>query len=98
MSTILNSPLHLNSLYSPLQDDNEIRLLRLQPLLHDARIACTIDQVKFSENPGYEALSYMWGPEDRLKTIKINNMLVRVRENLWAALLHLRHENTPRTL
>jgi hypothetical protein len=85
------------SIYSPLSDSNEIRLLDLQPRRPGEGIKCTARHVKLSEKPQYEALSYMWGPKEH-KKIEINGTVVEVRQNLGDALLELRLEKDTRTL
>lgn len=84
-------------IYSPLADSNEIRLLDLQPRRPGQGIKCTTRHVKLSENPQYEALSYMWGPKEH-RQIEIDEAVVEVRQNLWDALLELRLEKDIRTL
>lgn len=86
------------SLYKPLTETDEIRLLELQPGLEDATISCTIRHVKLSGEPSYEALSYEWGSDDVAKAILVNNHPLKVRDNLWNALIHLRSRTEPRTL
>jgi predicted acetyltransferase len=80
---------HPPRIYSPLADSDEIRLLLLHPGSGDDSIKCSIQLVKLSNKPQYEALSYMWGPKD-YKSIEINGRVCEVRENLYQALLHLR--------
>ncbi|KAN0098673.1 hypothetical protein V8E51_014336 [Hyaloscypha variabilis] len=48
----------------PLADQDEIRLLCLQPGVTGDKIVCTTQHVKLSTNPQYEALSYVWGSKD----------------------------------
>ena len=79
-----------HTLYPDLQDSNEIRLLYLQPGASGDKVKCTIKHAKLSDQPQYEALSYMWGPHDCLQTILVNDFNINVRENMWLALQHLR--------
>jgi hypothetical protein len=88
------------SIYSPLADSNEIRLIDLQPrrpgeLIND--IKCTTRHVKLSEKPQYKALSYTWGSKN-YRNIKINGTVFAVRQNLFGALHALRLEQDTRTL
>lgn len=46
----------------------------------------------------YEALSYTWGDKTPLATINLNGCAFKVRNNLEAALRHLRQEGAARTL
>ncbi|KAH8762828.1 heterokaryon incompatibility protein-domain-containing protein [Hyaloscypha finlandica] len=85
-------------LYSDLQDSDEIRLLCLEPRSSGDKIECTIKHVKFSDSPVYEALSYMWGPQNVLQYIVVSGNNILVRENLWSALQHLRLESENRVL
>jgi len=86
------------SLYQDLQDADEIRLLHLHPGSNLEKIECTLMHGTFAEQPQYEALSYMWGLEEVHRTITINGIKFRVRENLWSALQHLRRRSEPRVL
>jgi hypothetical protein len=84
--------------WNTLQETDEIRLLQLQPGSGSDIINCTFSHVRLSENPQYEALSYMWGPEHDLRMIEINEGFHYIRENLWQALWSLRSPDTSRTL
>lgn len=48
--------------------------------------------------PVYEALSYMWGPDEIYDSIRVNDCDYAVRRNLWYALHYLRQLDKPRTL
>ena len=90
------------SLYSPLVLVGEIRLIKLQPGSAGSDVHCILQHAKLSNQPSnrpqYEALSYEWGPQTCLQTIRINDTIQQVRENLWSALRHLRLESEPRLL
>lgn len=86
------------SLYSPLTEEDEIRLLELQPGSARDDIGCTLRHAKLSDQPAYEALSYEWGSDLVTKDIRVNDTVHKVRENLWTALIHLRLESEPRIL
>jgi hypothetical protein len=86
------------SLYSDLQDSDEFRLLYLQPGSRGEMIKCTMKHAKFSEKPTYEALSYVWGPENVIQPIVINGYNVYVRQNMWLAMQHLRSDTEVRVL
>jgi hypothetical protein len=87
-----------HTLYPDLQDSNEIRLLYLQPGSSGDKVKCTIKHASLSDQPQYEALSYMWGPHDCLQTILVNDFNINVRENMWLALQHLRLNAKTRVL
>lgn len=80
------------SLYSPLPADS-VRFLRLLPGSDDnPGIRCNLITCKLLNSGSahlYEALSYVWGPEDNQQSIEIDGRQVSVKANLYAALLHL---------
>jgi hypothetical protein len=79
-----------NSLYKRLADQDEIRLLYLQPGLTSDPIVCQVAHAKFLDKTEYEALSYMWGNEDSPLPIQLYGTILKVRNNLWQALKHIR--------
>jgi hypothetical protein len=84
--------------YAPL-GHNEIRLVELLPCTDAAApIDCNVKDVKLMNQPIYEALSYIWGPEVEPTFIRINGKKYRIRENLFLALQRLRLEGRSRTL
>lgn len=72
-----------------------IRLLRLLPSEKDQKpLRCELFEYPLqnsskSSHP-YEALSYVWGSEDKPETITINDHSLNITQNLYTALLHLR--------
>ncbi|KPM42083.1 hypothetical protein AK830_g4460 [Neonectria ditissima] len=83
--------------YSALPDGC-IRLLSLQPSANrDAQIECHLSPARIDER-AYDALSYVWGPEDVLYSILVDAEEVRVRSNLHGALKELRLTHQPRLL
>jgi hypothetical protein len=77
----------------------QIRLLALQPCANPTtRIECKILNAKLSDEPEYEALSYMWGDEADPQIIKIDGKEHQIRHNLWLALLQLRLTKEERIL
>jgi len=75
-----------------------IRLLRLLPRLalsqdEDSHIECTLfpyDLLDSETTHPFEAVSYAWGFQDKLRYIRVNTFKCEVGENLHALLLHLR--------
>jgi hypothetical protein len=86
--------------YSDLEDTDEIRLLYLQPRTDGEIISSKLKHARLSDKPKYEALSYMWGPEDvqTEHSVVINNSSVCIRKNLGLALQHLRLKSKTRVL
>jgi hypothetical protein len=97
MDSIADSSSSAMGLYSPLADSDEIRLLCLQPRVSGGPIKCTIKHTRLSSKTPYEALSYMWGPEDT-RSIEIDGRLCEIRVNLWQALFQLRDDTATRIL
>jgi Heterokaryon incompatibility protein (HET) len=86
--------------YSKLSLPNSIRLLRLLPSEKDGKsLQCELFEYR-SQKPShpYEALSYVWGSEDKPRSIIIDNQNLNVTQNLYTALLHLRDHGCPRVL
>jgi hypothetical protein len=80
-------------LYTPLPEGS-VRLLRLLPHSDEnSRIECQLIACSLLDSGSthpYEALSYVWGPEDNKQPIYIDGDELRVTANLYVALSHLR--------
>lgn len=73
--------------YTPLENaHDERRLVRLLPP-EDNSICCRIEHFSRSTLPDYDALSYMWGSEQDLRSIQINGCSFNIRSNLWQFLM-----------
>ena len=92
--------------YQPLAD-GYIRLVEVFFDTIDAPLQCRIFQCSLGDDPSlfYEALSYVWGPQEPLYDLLcgvVQSRVLRIGPNLLDALLHLRFHpsvNTnPRTL
>ncbi|RYP72091.1 hypothetical protein DL771_004422 [Monosporascus sp. 5C6A] len=88
---------HLNSCLSP----GGIRLLQLLPHGNkhapiQCRLFCTL--LDSEGTRPYEALSYVWGSEDKPRSISIDEYDLAIGTNLYAALLHLRDRSIERTI
>jgi hypothetical protein len=80
--------------YSPL-GPLEIRLIKILPGRDSDLIRCTLENVSWDDNPEYETLSYVWGPDQLYASIILNGRPFLVRSNLWFALYYLRgHRGT----
>jgi hypothetical protein len=78
--------------YEPLDiKRNQIRILELHPGLADTPLQCSLKTVSLSELPLYDALSYEWG-QLVTEQIMLDGMPIEIRQNLFAALWHLRSE------
>jgi hypothetical protein len=81
------------SLYSRLDPaSSEIRLVHIQPGAWDDPILCEMEVVSLDSSPSpiYETLSYAWGDSHVTGPILLEDCVVDVKANLWAALRRLR--------
>lgn len=74
--------------YLPLEN-TEIRILTIQLGLKSDPIICTLSHTQIYAT-AYTALSYCWGDSNDSVPITVNNCIVPVTQNLFAALLELR--------
>ena len=87
--------------YTPLNDDRkEIRLLTLHEGCFEADIDISIHTVPLDPDnpPTYEALSYVWGPQENPIDIHVGLQSLTVTQNLAELLPYLRYRDKPRTL
>ncbi|KAF2142284.1 uncharacterized protein K452DRAFT_226405, partial [Aplosporella prunicola CBS 121167] len=70
-------------------EDNEFRLLYLEPGEEIDEICCKIRRWPYGISPKYEALSYEWGIKEG-KQISLDGHQVNINKNLSDALLALR--------
>jgi hypothetical protein len=96
--------------YTPLDENaKQIRLLTLLPLAfpsitHSPAVHISLELVQLTQEnvPQFEALSYAWGsPEDPVEILietETGSQALKVTQNLYEALHHLRLENQPRVL
>ncbi|EXA30773.1 hypothetical protein FOVG_17873 [Fusarium oxysporum f. sp. pisi HDV247] len=89
------------SCYSSLPEGS-IRLLRLLPHQDEhAPIQCQLFDCALADSGStrpYEALSYVWGSENKPRSIFIDGCDLPVGENLYVALSHLRDRSIERTI
>ncbi|KAF8849742.1 hypothetical protein BDZ45DRAFT_771792 [Acephala macrosclerotiorum] len=84
--------------YTTLQNPQEIRLLVLAPRAGSAQIHCWLKYVLLSENPVFEALSYVWGDSSKPREALCEGKSIRITESLFIALAYLRHEDKERSI
>lgn len=87
----------------PLRGPDSIRLLRLIPDKDEvAPIQCQLFNYSLQETGKgthlYEALSYVWGPPDKVLPIYVAEHRFNVTENLYAVLLRLRDRSFERII
>jgi hypothetical protein len=78
--------------YGPLETGTSIRLIDLLPGAEDDPLACHIRHVDLSDQPDYEAISYVWGSEVDKPLILCDDGTtgVRITQNLVHALRRFR--------
>jgi hypothetical protein len=88
---------NLDDIYSAQPLDigrRQIRLLHIcEPVysnVEDRIIECSLSTVSLDDNITYDAVSYAWGRSDTNEAIFVNGTLLKVRTNLYEALLTLR--------
>ncbi|PVH74749.1 HET-domain-containing protein [Cadophora sp. DSE1049] len=88
--------------YTPIDSTkSEIRILRIQPAKKESdEIQCDLVHSFLDKSPKYEALSYTRGgpAPDPGQYILLSSQRFPVFENLFAALVRLRHTSKPRTI
>ena len=85
--------------YTPLSAaSRDIRLLTLQPGPWNDAIQCSTHVVCLDDHPEYETISYVWGSLEHQEPIQLDGYWVNIRQNLEAALRHLRNTDRPLTL
>ena len=85
-----------SSLYQSIplpKDSKAVRLLKLAPANGDSPISCSLILADLDQQPGFVALSYVWGSFAPVPhTISCNSISFKVTENCWDALYHLQHD------
>jgi hypothetical protein len=81
--------------YHPLPDDF-VRFVEVFSDSTDAPLRCRIFPANLNDAPPYEALSYVWGPQEPLYDLQCSDIsaVLRIGPNLHNALLHLRFHPT----
>jgi hypothetical protein len=94
--TVVNQPYQYQDLCHP----DSIRVLELIPGTPGTALECKLLEVRKSESPRFEALSYTWGAPvfpKRITEIEFANFL-QITENLFDALQALRLHDSSRVL
>ncbi|KAJ3518005.1 hypothetical protein NM208_g14622 [Fusarium decemcellulare] len=84
--------------YAPFQDKYSIRILTLEPGTGDDPLvgSLTVENLDFS--PQYEAISYVWGTEDRCSEIICDGRVLPLTQSIRDALRRMRHATSKRRL
>ncbi|KAF4622767.1 hypothetical protein G7Y89_g14257 [Cudoniella acicularis] len=86
--------------YSPLPEDDSIRLMIVHPAspgsdIHCSLVLTTISECRYNIYRQYTALSYVWGNPTKTKTVFVDGAPFQATINLAAALDDLRDESQP---
>lgn len=84
--------------YSPLIEKRDFRLVTLHHGTDQDPISLAICHASLDQAPPYEALSYVWGPQNPSETIKCNDGALEIGKNLSGALRCLRKPTMSRVL
>lgn len=75
------------------KDSKVVRLLKLAPANGDSPISCSLILADLDQQPGFVALSYVWGCHAPVPhTISCNSISLKVTENCRDALYHLQRD------
>jgi hypothetical protein len=84
--------------YERLNGAREVRLITLLQGTGDETISLAIEHTSLDQRPAYDALSYVWGPQNPSYSVRCNDGSLAIGENLRDALRCLRKPDTPRVL
>ncbi|OAG04810.1 HET-domain-containing protein, partial [Paraphaeosphaeria sporulosa] len=84
--------------YQGLVDEDEIRLLVVEPGNQDEDLRCSLVHARLSDRPDFEAISYTWGTDAPSKQILLDGHIFPVRNNIYHALKRYRHATRQRIL
>ncbi|KAK5657904.1 hypothetical protein OQA88_2453 [Cercophora sp. LCS_1] len=84
--------------YEPLVEDDEIRLLHLQPGTGEGDVHFSLHTVNLNDYPSYEALSYCWGDINDTRLAYCEGMSLQITNSLFTALKHLRQSGEARVI
>ena len=69
---------------------SQIRLLSVQPGDDDSDVSCQLQAYEFKQVPSYQAVSYIWGDPNELRSIVLNGKRLIVRYNCCDVLRQIR--------
>jgi hypothetical protein len=70
--------------YSALPSNETVRLIVLKAGKDDEPLVCTLHASDLRKMPYYEAISYVWGSDDRDHNISCNGQIVKITTKLQA--------------
>jgi hypothetical protein len=99
----INSDIMPEYRHTPLSLPTSIRLLRLLPSDKDPKnLRCELFEYPLQSldtvSHPYRALSYVWGSEDKPRSIMVDEQNFNVTQNLYLALFRLQNHTCPRII
>ncbi|KAI0456656.1 heterokaryon incompatibility protein-domain-containing protein [Xylaria acuta] len=94
----IDQPRKQGSPAHPIIENDEIRLLILEPGRGNSPLECRLVRCRVSKDMWYEALSYAWGNTPSRHMMRCNGEMMSITENLESALRHIRHPFARRVL
>lgn len=85
-------------LYEALPPGNFLRCITLAPGRGDDPLECRLEVINLNVNPTYEAISYVWGSNEKTAEILCNGKRTSITSNLFQALQRTRYRSEPRVL
>jgi len=86
------------SIYQPLPRTGMTRILCLDPSAKGDQLAGRLEYIDLERPSQYEALSYVWGDNDKEHIIQIEGRSIAITFSLFSALKDLRHESQNRRI
>lgn len=85
--------------YEPLSSSMHIRYLLLWPSSNsEDSLICTLHSAPLDSLPPFEAISYVWGNNEKVAQVSCNDSIMRITASLDAVLRRLRLPDEKRTL
>ncbi|KAF2121052.1 heterokaryon incompatibility protein-domain-containing protein, partial [Lophiotrema nucula] len=84
--------------YRTLPNQDDFRVLELQPGPHDANLSIHLRTVSLSDYPPYEALSYVWGHLSKSYLVICGGKSIPITQSLHEFLLEARDEAEVKTI
>jgi hypothetical protein len=84
--------------YHAIPDDKSVRYMVLEPGKDDEPLVCSLHVSRLRKLPYFEAISYVWGSDDRNHEILCDGVIVKITTNLQQVLRRVRFATASRTL
>ncbi|KAI1735241.1 heterokaryon incompatibility protein-domain-containing protein [Xylaria scruposa] len=75
-----------------------IRVIRISPGTGEGSIRCKLEQLNLEDGSIYDALSYVWGKDDKNKVIWVDDQPFLITPHLYEILTNLRSRDTDKVI